>query len=224
MYKTRCTECQKLFAASRKGAITCSERCRVARHRRLHAVTPPWPKGGSFDLWMVDLPLRFTGRSLKGEGRSPQRHYSTMDIAALIAMRPMIDAVAAKHATFCFWVYGPRIPDLLKVIEGWRLVFKGELFCWEKISKTGGDRIGGGLSTRKQVENAWYATRGNGLARLDKGVSQLIRAPRGIHSEKPDEAYDRLLRLYGGTHRLDLFGRKSRPGWVSWGNEAVGVE
>ena len=203
--------------------LTCSPRCRVARYRRLRLITPAWPERppGGFDLFNVDLPLRFTGRSSKGERRSPQRDWPDTDIAALIAMRKMIDAIAARDAVFNFWVYGVRIPDLLRVIEGWGLTFKGELLCWVKTGN-----FGSGLSTRKQVENSWYATRGRGLKRLDKGVGQLIEtvevieASRGEPSEKPEAAYHKLVQLYGGTNRIDLFARKWHPGWTGWGNEA----
>ena len=42
--------------------------------------------------------------------------------------------------------------------------------------------------------------------------------PVGEHSEKPDEAYLRMQRLFGGPY-LELFARKERPGWTVWGNE-----
>jgi hypothetical protein len=43
-------------------------------------------------------------------------------------------------------------------------------------------------------------------------------APVGAHSEKSDEAYHRMERLYPGP-RLELFARKKRDGWKTWGNE-----
>jgi hypothetical protein len=45
-----------------------------------------------------------------------------------------------------------------------------------------------------------------------------IMAPVGAHSEKPDEAYRRMQRLYGGPY-LELFARKKREGWTTWGDE-----
>jgi N6-adenosine-specific RNA methylase IME4 len=146
-----------------------------------------------------------------------------MDLPALIALRPMIDAVMARDASFCFWVYGPRLPDTLRVIEGWGLTFKGELLTWFKVGS-----FGLGMTTRKCVENAWLATRGKGLPIRHHGVSQAvdnwelpltIAAPRRGHSVKPDDAYVALERLYGDVRRLDLFARSPRPGWDVWGNE-----
>jgi len=49
-------------------------------------------------------------------------------------------------------------------------------------------------------------------------VHSVIMAPVGAHSEKPDEAYRRMQRLYGAPY-LELFARKPRDGWMTWGNE-----
>src|SRR5215469_2482049 len=138
-----------------------------------------------------------------------------MDVAALIGLRPMIEQVTAKHCAFCVWVYGPRLPDTLRILTGWGLTYKGELLTWRKTGA-----FGTGKTTRKSIENAWLATRGKGVPIRDHGVGQYFEAPRGVHSEKPDEAYARLGCLYGDVRRLDLLARRARPGWVPWGNEA----
>ena len=39
------------------------------------------------------------------------------------------------------------------------------------------------------------------------------------HSQKPDEAYKIIERLYPEANRLELFARRCRRGWDSWGNE-----
>jgi len=129
--------------------------------------------------------------------------------------------ILAKDVAACFWIYGPRLPDALQVIASWDLTFKAELFCWTKINqKTGLPQIGTGKTTRKTTENAWLATRGKGLPILDHGVSQSIWVPRRAHSEKPDEAYKSLERLFGdNVRRLDLFARRARPGLDTWRNE-----
>jgi N6-adenosine-specific RNA methylase IME4 len=213
-YTARCAVCGTRFAASRADAMMCSSRCRVARYRRMRALTPPWPEG-KFDLIMVDLPLSWRGYSPKGEGRSPQAHYATLDTPALInLLKPLFDAVAAKDSVVAWWVYGPRLPDSLRVLESTGWTYTTELLVWDKPG------IGTGKTTRKCVESMWGGKRGRGIPIRDHGVSQKITAPRGRHSEKPDAAYQALERLYGDVRRLDLFGRKPRPGWVPWGNEA----
>ena len=66
------------------------------------------------------------------------------------------------------------------------------------------------------------ATRGS-PRRLSADIHQVIVAPVGAHSEKPDEAYSRIYRLYPGPF-LELFGRKRRDGWTVWGNEVDGYD
>jgi N6-adenosine-specific RNA methylase IME4 len=61
------------------------------------------------------------------------------------------------------------------------------------------------------------ATRGS-PRRLSADVHRVLIAPVGSHSEKPDEAYRRIQRLYPGPF-LELFGRRRREGWHVWGNE-----
>jgi len=51
-------------------------------------------------------------------------------------------------------------------------------------------------------------------------VHQVVLAPVGAHSEKPSEVYSRIERLYPGPY-LELFARKPRDGWTTWGNEIL---
>jgi N6-adenosine-specific RNA methylase IME4 len=74
-----------------------------------------------------------------------------------------------------------------------------------------------GYYTRQQTELCLLATRGKPAVR-DRGVRQLIIAPRREHSRKPDEQYERIERLVDGPY-LEMFARQKWPGWDSWGNE-----
>lgn len=179
-------------------------------------MSPPLPPG-VFDLLYADPPLYFRGWSKKGEGRSPQRHYRCPPFDELLAL-PVAD-IAARDSVLAIWVYGPRLRDTLRLIEAWGFTYKSEGFVWVKVDKQGQPRMGGGLSTRKEAESLWLASRGKGLRRVDAGVRQLIFAPRGEHSEKPDEAARRLERLYGPVRSIELFARKRRFGWTAWGDE-----
>jgi N6-adenosine-specific RNA methylase IME4 len=177
---------------------------------------PPDP----FDLIYADPPLGWRGWSAKGEGRSPQQKYRCPPLAELLAI-PVAD-IAAKDSVLAIWVYGPRLPDTLLLIRAWGFTFKGSGFVWLKVDSKGNPRMGCGFGTRKETESLLLASRGKGLRRHDKGVREVIFAPRRAHSAKPAEAAERLDRLYGDVHRIELFGRgTARPGWSIWGDEAV---
>jgi N6-adenosine-specific RNA methylase IME4 len=59
--------------------------------------------------------------------------------------------------------------------------------------------------------------------RLDKGVKQVVIAPHGRHSEKPEEVARRIEQLRCGPY-LELFARRQRPGWMCWGNEVPPID
>jgi N6-adenosine-specific RNA methylase IME4 len=59
----------------------------------------------------------------------------------------------------------------------------------------------------------------NGLILVEE--DQVILAPRSQHSTKPEAAYAAIERVCPGPY-LELFARKTRPGWTVWGNEVAG--
>jgi len=237
--------CRTSFNAERDDALTCSGRCRVAYHRWLREITPPWPKPppGGFQLAAIDLPLSWDAYSPKGEGRSPQSKYPTLEPRTCIrVLRPMLAPISrgglmAGHCRTEWWVYGPRRQPgrevqfrvaLEQIIKGCGFFYSTESLAWIKVEEIGTGELAGwvrpgkifstGKTTRKGVENMLGAKRGSGIPIRDHGVDQRVFALKAVHSEKPDEAYHRLERLYGDVHRLELFGTKERDGWTVWGH------
>jgi N6-adenosine-specific RNA methylase IME4 len=172
---------------------------------------------GPFDLIYADPPLHFATWSARGDGRSPQRKYRCTTLAELTAL-PIV-AVAASNSILAIWVYGPRLLDTLALISTWGFTYVSVGFTWIKTTAAGVIHFGTGYYTRKGSETLLLAKRGNGLKRCDRGVPEVILAPRRQHSQKPDQAAERLERLFGDVRRLELFARSRRPGWVSWGDE-----
>jgi N6-adenosine-specific RNA methylase IME4 len=106
-----------------------------------------------------------------------------------------------------------------EIVRAWGFEYVKIGFVWVKTNAGGAPAPGGlGYSTREQAEFCIYARRGC-PKRLDAGVQQVVMAPRGRHSEKPEEVARRVERLFPGPY-LELFARTRRPGWDAWGNEA----
>jgi N6-adenosine-specific RNA methylase IME4 len=211
-----CAACGRRFHAKRHSRLTCSPACRQARWRLLHATTPLLPEG-PFDLIVADPPLSYRTWSPRGQGRSPGKHYQTLDMQALC--RLPIEQLAAPNAGLAIWVYGPRLPETLKLIAAWGFTYDSDLFSWLKITRVGQPRIGTGYTTRKTNEQMIYAVRGNGLRVADHSVPQAVLAPRTEHSAKPNEVMLALEQLFGPVRRLELFARRHREGWTGWGNQ-----
>lgn len=81
--------------------------------------------------------------------------------------------------------------------------------------------IGIGRRFRHNCEYIWFCERGwkvLPVTRLDLGT--WFPWPRGEHSAKPPAFYDMVESVSPGPY-LELFARKQRLGWDTWGNESL---
>ena len=75
-----------------------------------------------------------------------------------------------------------------------------------------------GYWTRQNAEFVLLGTKGR-PKRLSASVKQVVMERRMEHSRKPDEVHRRVEALVGGPY-LEMFARRSYPGWTVWGKEA----
>jgi N6-adenosine-specific RNA methylase IME4 len=73
--------------------------------------------------------------------------------------------------------------------------------------------------TRANAELCLLATRG-APTRMAADIPQVVMAPVGAHSAKPQEVRTRIERLLVGAY-LELYAREQAPGWRAWGNEVT---
>jgi N6-adenosine-specific RNA methylase IME4 len=73
---------------------------------------------------------------------------------------------------------------------------------------------------RQRHELLLIATKGN-ISPPDPAdrCDSVIDSRRRQHSQKPDEAYERIEHMYPDLPKLELFARATRPGWTPWGNQ-----
>jgi len=171
---------------------------------------------GRFGVIYADPPWHFTTRSPKGQGRSASRHYKTMTLREIMDMP--VSGISADDCALFMWAIDPMLPHALQVIEAWGFQYKTVAFTWVKENRASdGYFTGMGYWTRANPEMCLLATRGR-PRRLARDVRQLVMAPRGRHSEKPEEVARRIERLVPGPY-CELFARRKRDGWTVWGNE-----
>ena len=164
----------------------------------------------------ADPPWNFRTWSAKGAGRSPSAHYDCEDFSGL-AKLPIAD-IAAKDSALFVWAVDPMLDVAFDLIKAWGFTFKTVGFYWVKLNKKNNDYFTGlGHWTRANPEQCLLATRGS-PSRIEKNVRKLIVDPRREHSRKPDEIRNRIERLVPGPY-IELFARKSNPGWDVWGNQ-----
>ena len=173
--------------------------------------------GRSYGAIYADPPWAF--RTYSNTHTTPHRcaedHYSTMTCHELVAL-PVEDC-AAKDCALFMWAADSHLDVAIDLMGAWGFEFKTIAFVWVKTAKNGDPKMGMGYWTRKAAEICLLGTRGK-PRRRDKGVRQVIMAPRREHSRKPDEVCDRIERLVGGPY-LELFARQEREVWDTWGDE-----
>ena len=111
----------------------------------------------------------------------------------------------------------PELRGALDIIVAWGFSYKTAAFVWVKTTAAGMPATGMGYWTRANAEICLLATRG-APKRLAKDVHQVVMAPRGEHSAKPEEVRRRIERLVGGPY-LELYARRQAAGWTAWGNQ-----
>lgn len=178
----------------------------------------------------IDIPWQFRVWSRDtGMGRSAEAHYPTLDIAALKAL-PM-HRLMEKDCALFMWTTMPTLPEALEIGKAWNLVYKTVAFTWVKTNRVAGQRwtraddaanwfTGMGYWTRANSELCLLFTRGR-PHRISKSVRQVVVAPVGRHSQKPDEVQRRIEQLVAGPY-LEVFARRQLPGWDVIGNEIDG--
>jgi N6-adenosine-specific RNA methylase IME4 len=151
----------------------------------------------------------------KAPNRNPKRHYGCMSLEEVCALP--VASIAAPDAALFLWTTAAHLQEALQVIEAWGFKYKSHC-AWIK------PRMGLGANYRNQHELMLFARRGNLLAPKDyRRPLSIFEGETFRHSQKPDEAYERIERMYPGHGpRIELFARQVRPGWNRWGNEIPG--
>lgn len=166
---------------------------------------PPWTY--TFATRKSEL----TGTGWHGDAGN---HYPTMTLDAIKAL-PVADW-AQPDAMCWLWAVNPMLPAAFDVMAGWGFTYKTTL-TWAKTGKNGRPAFGMGYWLRGATEHVLIGTRGKVKPGVRNAVSWFA-AERQEHSRKPDYVHD-LIETYHPGPYLEMFARRPRAGWDSWGNE-----
>lgn len=179
--------------------------------KALKSKTPPLPKG-PFDVIYADPPWEYEfSMSPRGD---PERHYNTMTVEEICALK----IPTTENALLFLWATNPKLEEVFEVIEAWGFTYRTNM-VWVK------DKFGTGYYVRGQHELLLIARKGDVYPPEEsyrppsvfRPPSVLI-APRMEHSAKPQEVYKIIEHMYPNGKYVELFARKKREGWVSWGH------
>jgi N6-adenosine-specific RNA methylase IME4 len=176
-----------------------------------------------FSTILADPPWRFINRTGKMAPEHRRLHrYGTMTNEEIMDL--LVEQLALPQSHLYLWVPNALVLEGLETMRRWGFTYKTNI-VWYKIRKDGGpDGRGVGFYFRNVTELLLFGVRGNNFRTLPPGRRQtnIIVSQKRRHSHKPDEQYD-IIENCSPSPFLELFARRSRPGWHVWGNE-VGIE
>ena len=122
--------------------------------------------------------------------------------------------LAAEDCDLYLWTTQKYLPDAFGVLEAWGFRYcqtltwcktprgtgQGGLYCPTTEFLLLGRK--GKMPIKKRVDTTWWN----------------VKRPHNCHSAKPEHFQD-VIEAVSDEPRLELFARRKRPGWASWGNE-----
>ena len=181
-------------------------------------VVPDLPDPHRFGTILVDPPWNYadTSRGEKLRGYSDQ-HYAPLSTTDLCALP--VGELAQDASVLLLWTTMPFLPDALRIIDAWDFTYVTAL-SWVKAGpdpKNGTVGYGVGYWFRGATELILVGKRKKSYRSQYVGLI----SPGLKHSRKPESIYEVAETTYPGR-RLEMFARRTRPGWTSLGNECPG--
>ena len=173
-----------------------------------------------FATVLADPPWQFRNKT----GKVAPEHkrlarYGTMRLDEIAALP--VPEIIAPTAHLYLWCPNALLAEGLAVMKAWGFTYKANI-VWHKIRKDGGpDGRGVGFYFRNVTELVLFGVRGKNARTLAPGRRQVnfLATRKREHSRKPDEQYEIIEACSSGPF-LELFGRGTRKGWATWGNQA----
>jgi len=200
------------------------EQKRRTKRNNLPSLYPDLPEE-EFDIIYADPPWHYNGKmqfdkSSKGADNidfqkkifisSATFKYPTLKTKEM--MKIPIQDIAKENCLLFMWATNPHLAQAIELGKAWGFDYKTVAFVWDKMNHNPGQY------TLSNCELCLVFKRGRiPKPRGARNVQQLIRSPRGKHSEKPIEVIKGIEKMFPTQERIELFARKKPEGWCVWG-------
>jgi len=190
----------------------------------LESLYPPLPNK-TFDIIYADPPWHYGGKlqfdkSSKAVGEidpnkkifisSADFKYPTLKINELKKLS--VENISNDDCILFLWTTNPHLAQAIELGASWGFEYKTVAFVWDKMCHNPGQY------TLSYCELCLLFKRGRiPKPRGARNVKQLVRSPRGKHSEKPVEVMRGIEQMFPTQKRIELFARNKSEGWTSWG-------
>tara|TARA_R100000654_G_scaffold55943_1_gene82249 strand:+ start:42 stop:596 length:555 start_codon:yes stop_codon:yes gene_type:complete len=175
-----------------------------------------------YNIIYADPPWSFGSKSYQDGNRDmidiQKAHYSTMTEQEICSLP--VQNIADENCIIFMWVTDSHLQEALSVINAWGFTYKTIGFTWVKQYANGSYCYNFSPYVLKSTEICLIGTKGK-LKEIKKrnDIKGLVFAERTKHSKKPQEVRNRITELCKDLPRIELFARKTSPGWDVWGNE-----
>ncbi len=160
---------------------------------------------------VADPPWRYGSQSGTASRGHARNHYGTMTLDEIKALD--VADMAAKDAHLWLWGVNQLLDEAFAVCRAWG--FKPlTVATWCKPGP------GVGYYLRNNTEHVVLATRGKPMVPETKALASWFQWPSQRHSQKPDAFYDLVEQISPGPY-LEMFSRRARFNWDTWGNESL---
>ncbi len=197
------------------------------KHNTLGDLYPPLPSG-SFAVIYADPPWDYGGKlqfdkSSKSADRVDVRknifisaasfQYPTLRFEELAKLQLL--GIAQDDALLFMWATSPHLHQAISLGETWGFKYRTVAFVWDKMVHNPGKY------TLSNCELCLVFKRGRiPSPRGARNIQQLVRVPRGKHSEKPTAVRDAITAMFPEQQKLELFARHQCSGWRAWGMDS----
>lgn len=158
---------------------------------------------------LSDVPFKFNNQMTRA---ASGRHYKLMSVKEL---KKFIFPHNEESCLLLFWAWNSVLPECLEIIEAWGFIYKTNI-VWIK------PHMGLGNYVRSAHELLLLAKKGKLKLPLSKRHISWFIAERREHSRKPEMQYD-IAEILGQSPYMELFARRKRKGWISYGDELDNV-
>lgn len=186
---------------------------------------PPWDHSDGTNVGPDTIGFGKTRRPNPDGPVKQPLPYPTMSLDAIAAL-PVAD-LAAPDAHLYLWTTNRYLNDAFDILDAWGFRFSScQVWCKAITALPVGGAFRsnvefflfarrGSLPHREQIETRWFAWPRRRGAPVKAGQRRA-----NFHSAKPEAFLDLVERVSPGPY-LEMFARRNRLGWHTWGNESL---
>jgi N6-adenosine-specific RNA methylase IME4 len=171
---------------------------------------PPWDYGGKMQFdksGKKDLNVNWEKNIFISAANFKYPTLKTKEM-----MKIPIYEIANDDCLLFMWVTNPHLEQGIELAKAWGFDYRTVAFVWDKMNHNPGQY------TMSYCELCLVFKRGRiPTPRGARNIKQLVRVPRGNHSEKPIEVLKSIELMFPTQERIELFARHKPEGWDVWG-------